>query len=234
MFHGIQDLFRSSEIPRDEAGCLKGVGTLLAPLTPALLLLADRSGRVLAATCSRDGLRREDELVATELAARLSREESCVWSHGSQESASLAFGLRLPTDAEGAILGGLLASSASAESQLLSLANSLRICGTLAWTVLDQYHKIARLQARVRQLIAEGETLKASQAAAVQDALEQRELRERDQAAYMAHLEHVAPATTGASTGNSKPAMPAAEVGRSIRDRMLLTEFLPLPTRNAK
>lgn len=182
----IADLFPEDEVPRDETGCLAAVAGLLGDLGPRLLVIADRNGKLLAAETLASGVepRTAGRLIPV-LGPRLTEEATCAFSWSEDSQRGLAFGVRLGRRAQRAILGGLLA--VEDPRPLAAAWPALGVCGELAWHAARARSERELLRTRIRQLLAEEDTLKASHTAAVTAALEESERRHRERHRSLIH-----------------------------------------------
>jgi signal transduction histidine kinase len=168
-FATLMDLFADEPPPRDSTGALAEIAALLEGLEPKLLLLADRDGRVAAHEDFGRSLPTADMALGEEMARHLSFAETAVFAVPG--GPGQAFAVRLSTDA--AILGGVLDTSADAEPRILPLAAALAVSGGIAWACIRTKSSEEAAQTRVRHLLAERDTLKASHAEVVSRAIEE-------------------------------------------------------------
>ncbi len=187
-------LFTDHEAPADLTGSLTTVAELFRSLDPCLVLLADGSGEVLAADDVGSGVSRD---VAGELAlcmaTRLFGEDQneCRFEFPTELGVRLAFAVRLPLDAEEAVLGGLVRLSSPSLRKLDSWRTTLRVCGKLAWTAIRAKRVAAEAQMRAKSLLAQQATLEASHVEAANGAILEREERIRQKLASDARMNAV-------------------------------------------
>jgi PAS domain S-box-containing protein len=192
MPHDIADLLDSAPAARhDTTACLWSVAELLAASEPALMLLADDSGEVLASEGPLPGIDvGAVASLARQMAERLGTADACRWECTVGDRRRLAFALRLPA-AERSVLGGLLRPGQGSEEELRRLHGTLLVCGGLAWTALRAGGDNRRLRARLEQLDSEQDTLRASHGEAVTEAIEEREQRLREEQEHRTRIQAV-------------------------------------------
>jgi signal transduction histidine kinase/ActR/RegA family two-component response regulator len=188
LFKDISDLLSVDDMRQEECESLRSVSILLESLGPSIVLLADKFGTLIAWDGNTSN-RAEAAALALELSFHLSDSESCRFERRTAAGPCCAFGWRLPADAEGGIVGGLLRPTTKLDVPLGHLAGPLVVCGTLAWSLLQARQENSRLVARNRQARAEHDMLKASQAEAIAAAIDEREERIRAEQAYAVYLE---------------------------------------------
>ncbi len=137
LFKDISDLLSVDDTRQDECDGLRSVSILLESLGPSIVLLADKFGTLIAWDGDASN-RAEAAALALELSFHLSESESCRFERRTAAGPCCAFGWRLPADAEGGIVGGLLRPSTKLDVPLGHLAGPLVVCGTLAWSLLQR------------------------------------------------------------------------------------------------
>jgi PAS domain S-box-containing protein len=191
LINDITDIFGGPEIARDDTGNLASVARLLEDCEPTLLLLAGADGKVIVADdFGADDLDAAGPL-ASDLAGRLAGSETCRFEAPTDAGPRLGFGVRLPDDSGGGILGGLVRRCELSERRLDELQSVLVTCGAFVRSADRGKANNARLNTRVRHLLAERDVLKTSHAEAVTASIEEREERLREQQEYTTRIEAV-------------------------------------------
>jgi len=189
IFAEIDCLFAEETSTTDHSGRLGRVARLVEPLGPCLVLIADANGSLIAADDAGSG---EDLSAATPLAMELAHRlvDRPLYSIDEPTGAGrrVVFGLRL-TNADYAILGGVLRAPDVQREQLDSIRTALDICGSLAWEAFGADEEIVTLASHLRQLTAEQDTIKVAHSNSVTTIIAEREERIRQQRDYVLHLE---------------------------------------------
>jgi hypothetical protein len=155
---------------RDQTGGLEVMAELLAPLEVRWLVLADGAGKPLAAwSAHHPFLISEAERLAAEAARRLEGGTWCTFQR--RGGPWLAFAMRIVRQSTDALLAGQIRRVPGAGRRLHARRRPLLVAGKLACALLDTHVRNQRLRAHVRQLMAECETVRASQAETVAAAL---------------------------------------------------------------
>lgn len=217
---GIEALWSEDAPPNDAAGTLAAVARALRPLRPSLVLLADRNGRILAIQREAAGedVGPLDDLAAS-LAARLAETDRAVFDWGGEGAAAWAFGVRLG-GAQRAILGGWLRGAERRQDTIgvfEQLREVLGICGELAHGAVLAAAREESLTTRIRHLLAERDTLKASHAEAIAASLEERDQRRREHE-LAASLEGFCKALESANRARNRF---LANISQQLRDPVL-------------
>lgn len=217
---GIESLWVEDAPPSDVSGSLAAVARVLGPLRPSLVLMADRNGRILAQWREGSGedLGPLDDLAAS-LVARLAETDRAVFDWGGEGAAAWAFGVRLG-GAQRAILGGWLRGAECAEDTARvfePLRDVLGICGELAHGAVLAAAREEALATRVRHLLAERDTLKASHAEAIAASLEERDQWRREHE-LAASLEGFCKALESANRARNRF---LANISQQLRDPVL-------------
>jgi len=187
-------LFADREAPSDLTGSLSICAEALQAMDPCLLLLADGDGAVIAVHDVGSGIHLD---VAAELAlcmaARLlgGDHRGCEFKFPTELGPRLAFAVRLPPDAEEAILGGLVRPSRRSHRRLDTLQSTLQVCGRLVWTAIRTKRVATEAQNRAKNLSSQQATLELSHAEATNDAILEREERIRQKLAHDARMNAV-------------------------------------------
>ncbi len=169
------DLLHWMEASRDETGCLRVLGSLLAPLEPQFLILADGDGRLRAAESLGD--LPADEVaspLASQFAERLVAAELCSFKTTVRRTPYTAFAMQVPG---GDILGGLVVSTPRVRHRLASIRSTLGVAAQLAARAICHDAERRTVQVENKQLRAEHTTLKAAHSEAVIRAIQEREER---------------------------------------------------------
>jgi len=178
----ITNLFGVTGAAGDETGCLAAVARLLQALDPSLVVIADCNGKLIAAdNLGSDVTMEAAATVAAELSAHLAEQPTCSFRQPADSHELLAFGIRLDAEADRAILGGLAGASEDSRRRLEEMLQVLTVCGRLARYAILGKSKEGILCRRIRHLLAERDTLKASHAEATAAALEEHDARLRAQ-----------------------------------------------------
>ena len=186
------DLFESDQVTRDDTGSLMQVAELMRGCEPSLLLLAGADGNVITA----DGFGAETGLeaakpLALDLAAHLAKNRGCIFDVSTDAGPRLGFAVRLPADADRAILGGTVQPGEASDKCLAEMRTALVVCGTFVWNAHRNKADDTMAQTQIRHLLAECAALKASHADAVAAAIDEREQRLHQQRQDLAQLEAV-------------------------------------------
>lgn len=163
---------------------------LLSPLGPSAVFLAEHSGRPslvdeLGARTHRQELARVAHLLAEKLQTARFACVPCDCATGPR----LAFGVRLPFETMGAILGGLVLPNGESTAQLEQMVPTLIAVGRLAWSAIEKHQEVERMQARKEQLRAEHETLRAAHSKALAQATSEHHKRVEAEREYSRRLE---------------------------------------------
>ena len=186
----IDDLFKRQGAARDSSGCLAPLAPLLAEFRPTLLLVADATGRVLAAdNIEAIAETAEAAALASELKIRLADQPMCVFAWKLDGVTRSAFAVRLPSTAQRGIFGGLLQPDSMALEAFQAKKDVLIACGLHYYLALEAHARVKELSTRINQLVAEQDTLRVAHSAAISSAIEEREERLREQQDYAEHLE---------------------------------------------
>ncbi len=183
----IEQLFEEEDSFLDQTGCLATAARLLGFCRPSLLLIADRHGKIKAASgvdCEMDPVQAKD--VAGKLLVGLCQSDISVLDEVSDWQPGCAFGVRLGEAADGGILGGLAELDDGAKAQLKDMGEVLAVCGEMVWSAIDAESRIRMLSTQVRHLSTEQQTLKAAHTAETAQTIEEKEKRlkeERDKLA---------------------------------------------------
>ncbi len=188
----------------DDTGFLASVGELLQSHRPLLLLQTDGDGNLLAA----ESLRKElDPGIAGPLSRLLveaiREREACTIEARHDGRPRAAMALRIQDGYRGTILGCLLENPPEAYDSNSDGEISKTICGAFAWAMMHHKTQVARLQARVRHLQAEAQTLKTAHAEAVSNVMSEHEKRRCIQE-QNTHIEEVLRAAETASRAKSE------------------------------
>jgi hypothetical protein len=174
-----QQLFSQDVCCWDETGALQTLAEFLEPLPLQRLVLADGSGKPLAAWSAQvPSSMNEVERLAAEAARRLEGRAWCTFSR--RGTPRLAFAMRIARQSADVLLAGQIRRVPHASRLLRSRRQALHVAGKLACAVIEMQARHQRLRAQVRQLVAETETLRVSQAEAVAAALAACERRLRE------------------------------------------------------
>lgn len=174
LIEAIAELWEEEPPVDDETGSLAIVAERLSDLDPSLLLLTDERGRPTSVDCRGEpALAGLAMRLADLLNCRLQRNDFCVFPHQEQSTLWLAFGVRLPQEADRAIFGGLLRARDGIANRLAGRMASLQTVATLAWWLVRAKQAEHAQATRVRHLEAECDTLKASHAEVVSRAIEE-------------------------------------------------------------
>jgi signal transduction histidine kinase/DNA-binding response OmpR family regulator len=191
MFEDFAALFANEPLPCDTTGALRRVGELVAELGPEVLFLARRDGTLLAidsATVVADA--EELKGLAARCAQAVQTRRLALLDIDGLCGPRLAFAVRLPFEAMGCLLGGVVVQSGERSRQALQQqANTLTLCGWLVLAVLEQREQVHRAQTRLRQLQVEQETLRRAHSKAIAEALEEQQKRIAAEQLYSRRLE---------------------------------------------
>lgn len=190
MLTDLSQLFRSTEVPVDRTRSLCQVAELLSPLGPSAVFLAEHNGRPslvdeLGARTHRQELARVAHLLGEKLQTARFACVSCDCATGPR----LAFGVRLPFETMGAILGGLVLPNGESAARLEQMVPTLIAVGRLAWSAIEKHQEVERMQARKEQLRAEHETLRAAHSKALAQAITEHQKRVEAEREYSRRLE---------------------------------------------
>ncbi|MBN2473914.1 MAG: response regulator [Pirellulales bacterium] len=178
MLHDLSHLFPAEEVPRDKTDGLGRISELLFELGPCLVLLAGQNGQVMGVDGTGLSLHQTDATeFAADLTTRLRTSGSCIYNYTTHAGQRLAFGLRLHFDTMGSLLGGFVSPAPGASERLESLMPALATAGRLAWSLIDQQRSLHRMEARMRQLRAEHETLRRAHETAMVAVIEEQQKR---------------------------------------------------------
>jgi PAS domain S-box-containing protein len=162
-----------------------GVADGAAGCRPTLLLIADGRGDVVDRIELAPGAADCAETLGKELPTRLAGRNSCCWERSGGRELIVAG--RLPAPETDRILACSFPSGCVAPSD--DDVHNFRLLATAADRVAHYYRQNnGRLSTRIAHLLAERDMLKASHAAALEDAIEERESRLREQEAL--HLQN--------------------------------------------
>ena len=202
--NAIAELFEGEEPTHDETGSLAAVARLLDGLEPAWLVLADPQGNLMAAAaCGSPFPSQTAGPLARQLAGQLAESRLATLRRQDDGERHWAFGLRLSEAAEHAILAGLLGAAEDVPQRIEGQAAVLAVAGELAWRLIGSRAGEANLQTRVRHLLAECDTLKASHTEVVNKAIEEHQQRLYEQKHRMA-LEELYRAAEAANHAKSE------------------------------
>lgn len=194
-----------SSLPRDMADLLEALAAdQIRAYEPSLLLLADPQGNVIAADDAGNGLDpRQIDAVAADFARRLENERSCHFETVCDVGPQLALGTRIPDGRRWKILGCLVRPDATSAECPAPIAPVDALCGAFAWTAIHNKFANTRLRTRIRHLLAERDTLKASHAQAITEIIVEREKQRRQHEEKRA-LEELVQATKAANRAKSQ------------------------------
>lgn len=185
-------LFPKSTMPRDGTDSLQAIGDLLMDLSPNMVMLCRSDGQVMAVDASQVELDEVDiETIEAILPARLATQRFDTWEHDLRVGRRQLFALRLPFETRGAILAGHVAANPIAVARLHDQLPALMAAGRLAWRVLDRQAALDRVNARINQLRAEYETLRAAHTQAVAQALDEQQKRIESERLQSRQLEKI-------------------------------------------
>jgi signal transduction histidine kinase/CheY-like chemotaxis protein len=174
----IPGLLEVIQYTSDDTGFLAVVGELFQAHRPLLLLQADSDGTVIAAESPRNAL---DPGLAGPLAWRLVEalgdRGACLIETAHDGRPRVAMALRMQEGQRGTILGCLLEGPTPPDVASSEAAIARSVCGAFAWAMMYHRTNASRLQARIRHLQTEIQTLKAAHAEAVANVMAEREER---------------------------------------------------------
>lgn len=183
---------------------LVSVPETLPTYQPSLLLVADVNGNVIAADDFGCEMRsRGAEPLAMELAGALEVNDTCRFTVTTDEGPQLVLGVRLPGSLGQEILGCLVPYDERSGRRLAEIGTAQIVCGAFAWAVLRGKATNATLHRRIKHLVAEKDTLRASHSEAVIAVIKAREEQRHDQEEKAA-LEELMRATEAANRGKSQ------------------------------
>ncbi|NLX98752.1 MAG: response regulator [Rhodopirellula sp.] len=197
----IDELLPAEHIPADDTGCLGLLADFLSPLDPSCVFLAGTNGQPAAASCRNHDL--PDATVreaARRLNVRLAEQESTVIELAGGPWQDSAWGIGL---ARGGFLGVILPPAADEGDSLQRFLPALRLGGQLAAGLVEREAESRLLQAGIRQLAAEQDTLKAAHAQAIAEAMAEQERRLLE-AQERAAIEKLCQATEAANRAKSE------------------------------
>ena len=190
MLHDLSQLFPAKGVVRDETRSLPQIAEMLSDLGPCLVLLAKHNGQVIAVDdAGYDTHRADAGDFAACLVTRLHTQRFCTFDCETGAGQRTAFGVRLPVETMGSLLGGLLLPDPETATRLEALARAIVAGGTLAWSVLDKQCCIEQMNARKKQLRAEYETLRTAHAMALANAIDEQQKRIEAEKDYSRRLE---------------------------------------------
>ncbi len=190
MLTDLSQLFSSTEVPVDGTKSLCLIAELLSSMGPSAVFLAEHNGGPLA--IDELGARthsQETPQVARLLAEKLQVARFACLPFASASGPKLAFGVRLPFETMGAILGGLVLPGNDHPARLEQMVPTLVVAGQLAWSTIEKGHEVKRMQARKEQLRAEHETLRAAHSRALAQATTEHQKRVEAEREYSRRLE---------------------------------------------
>jgi len=188
----IADLLEVAEATRPASSDLTSATQLLKACEPSLVLVADSAGRVIYADDLRSGMGTDAAgSMAVKLREKLIGNQTCKLEVSTDAGPHLAFAVRLPEYGEGGILACLVRASELCEVCPDEMQRALFVCAAFVWAARSHEADDSELRTRVKQLLAQQETLKNSHAAAVTTAIEEHEQRLQQQQQDMARLQAV-------------------------------------------
>ena len=162
---------------------------VLRSAAPSLVLLAQADGAlVFADDFGADLGDRLASDLARQLATRLRERRTCAFDVQTRRGPRRCVGVRLPRLASDAVLGCLAESSEAADASGGDAAAALDVCHALAWAGARRQRCEAELTARIEQLTAGQEALRASYAHGLAEAIDEHEQRLREQEAARQQL----------------------------------------------
>jgi len=190
MLHDLSQLFPAEGVVRDETRSLSQIAEMFSDLGPCLMLLAKHNGQIIAVDdAGYDTHRADADKFAACLVTRLHTQRFCTFDWETGEGQRTAFGLRLPVETMGSLLGGLLLPDPETEKRLEAMVPAIVAGGILAWSVLDKQCCIEQMNARKKQLRAEYETLRTAHAMALANAIDEQKKRIEAEKDYSRRLE---------------------------------------------
>ena len=190
IFAELDNLFGCDLIPADESGCLCSALQLMRELNVSLIMLTDDEGRIIAA--EKSGFLGDAETirrVATTIAQHLSTQRYCTLECDVGSHPQTGFGIRLTHETNNGILSGLSLDTERTVQQLESQYQNFATYGSVVWLGIQSFRDYNEQTQRVKQLLAEQDTLKQAHTYAVTTIIEEREERIREQRDYVIHLE---------------------------------------------
>ncbi|GEM_PF-1036519 len=165
MLLDLSRLFPNAGVPTDESRSLSLLAEWLADFNPRLLFLAQRDGQLTAVELfGHAALQDEAYRLSQLLNSKLQTQRFCSFAYNIAGELFTAFGLRLPFETLGAILGGILLGGDDVPKRLQQLQGALLMAGRLAWAVIEKDHELKRMVARKHQLLGELESLRRAHA----------------------------------------------------------------------
>lgn len=165
-----------------EAAGLSSTAEMLQFASPCLVLLARDDGTVVFADDFGSGGGSEVAAgLAHDLTTYLRGREACTLEVEPLLGARLLLALRLPENAHGGLLACLVGSSALSDETLDAASTATIVASAFALAAARHKAREAELSARVEQLTAGQEALRASYTQSLTDAIEEHEERLREQ-----------------------------------------------------
>ncbi|MBN2475003.1 MAG: response regulator [Pirellulales bacterium] len=203
LLHNLTGLLDAVAAIGTESGHPGLLGEILHAFEPALVLVADAKGSLIASEMLDDQLGHHlAEPLAAELAGCLAAEDTCRLELTSDAGPHLALAARMPGGLWGEFLACVLPRNEVYRRRLEETRTELVVCSAFAWAALHNRTDDGRLQRRIQHLLAERETLKASHAEVIAAILEEREERRRQQQEKAA-LQELVEAAEAASRAKS-------------------------------
>jgi len=183
----LDQLWQEPGVPEDDGAYLVPVGELLAAHEPRCLWLMTAAGTVVASRrlCPDAGGEAIGDL-ARRLAQGLGQRDFHAERAPLEGDRCQMFGLRLEPVVDSPVLGGVLPELDGSAESVARLAPSLRAGARVAWLGVQREREMAALRARVQQLRAEQDTLKAAHTEAIVHAIEEQQQRLSEEQSRMA------------------------------------------------
>ncbi len=185
----IDDLLDVTKIGEGEMAGLSSAVEMLQFAVPILVFLARADGTIVFADNFESGA--APELIANlakDLAKRLDESEAGVVAVEPPFGGRVRLALRLPRTASAGMLACLVESPSLFGETLNDASATAAVCSAFAGAALRYKARQSELSARVEQLIAGQDALRASYAQSLAEAIEEHELRLREQEAAHGQL----------------------------------------------
>ncbi len=186
----LDELFSAQAPAQDALGVLQTLAPLVEAVEPRALWLLSSSGNLVARYLpGATGPQPDLSLLVSRTRAQLAQPNRSVVAFADADAGGWVFALSLGTSGE-AHLGGITRRGAGCQANLRTLAPAVEPALRLAAAALDLQARLEREEHRVTQLQREQQTLRDSYARLMDEGLNEREQRLREQRDYAAHLEN--------------------------------------------